>query len=144
MDELVLAALGVLLVSFGSGIITASSFGAKNHYHVDSNRELFGFGAANLASGLFGGFPVTSSDSRTAVNDAVGGKTQVAALVSAAALLGGALFLGNVLAWVPVPALPLIPAGEGTISAFFRSAVLSVFPFASRTTPQPQRVATLR
>lgn len=34
---------------------------------------------------------------------------------------------------------PLIPAGEGTKSAFFRSAVLSVFPFATRTTKSPSK-----
>ncbi len=124
LDELVLAALGVMLVSFGSGIITARSFGAKNHYHVDSNRELFGFGAANLASGLFGGFPVTSSDSRTAVNDAVGGKTQVAALVSAAALLGAVLFLGNVLAWLPVAALGAVLASAAIDLIDVRSLAL--------------------
>ena len=110
LDELVLAALGVLLVSFGSGIITARSFGAKNRYEVDGNRELVGFGAANLASGLFGGFPVTSSDSRTAVNDAVGGKTQIVALVSAAALLAAVLFLGSALAWLPAAALGAVLA----------------------------------
>jgi high affinity sulfate transporter 1 len=110
LDDLLLAALGILLVSFGSGIVTARSFGAKNHYDVDGNRELIGFGAANIASGLFGGFPVTSSDSRTAVNDAVGGKTQIAALVSAAALLGTVLFVSDALAYLPVAALGAVLA----------------------------------
>jgi high affinity sulfate transporter 1 len=109
-DDLLLAALGILLVSFGSGIVTARSFGAKNHYDVDGNRELIGFGAANIASGLFGGFPVTSSDSRTAVNDAVGGRTQIAALVSAAALLGTVLFVSDALAYLPVAALGAVLA----------------------------------
>lgn len=108
LDELMLAAFGIVLVSFGSGIITARSFGAKNHYDVDGNEELIGFGAANLFSGLFGGFPVTGSDSRTAVNDAVGGRTQIAGLVSAAALLGMILFLGELFAWLPVPVLGAI------------------------------------
>lgn len=107
-DQLVLAAIGIVLVSFGSGIITARSFGLKNHYDVDGDKELIGFGAANLASGLFGGFPVTASDSRTAVNDAVGGKTQLTGLVSAAALLGTILFLGELLALLPVAVLGAI------------------------------------
>ena len=59
--DLVQDALGIFIVSFGSGIVTARSFGSKNHYRVDSNRELFGFGAANIASGLFGGFPVAGA-----------------------------------------------------------------------------------
>ena len=58
LDELVLAAMGILLVSFGSGIVTARSFAAKHHTDVDGDRELIGFGAANIASGMFGGFPV--------------------------------------------------------------------------------------
>ncbi len=62
INDLILGAVAVLIVSFGSGVVTARSFGAKNKYPVDANRELFGFGAANVASGLFGGFAVTASD----------------------------------------------------------------------------------
>jgi sulfate permease, SulP family len=51
-DDLALEVVGILVVSFGSGIVTARSFGAKNRYRVDANRELIGFGAANIASGL--------------------------------------------------------------------------------------------
>jgi MFS superfamily sulfate permease-like transporter len=50
IDQFALGTLGILLVSFGSGIVTARSFGAKNRYHVDANRELIGFGAANIAA----------------------------------------------------------------------------------------------
>jgi len=110
MRELALGTLAILLVSFGSGIVTARSFGAKNHYHVDANRELIGFGAANIASGLFGGFPVTSSDSRTAVNDAMGGRTQLAGLAAAAGLLAAVLFLGDLLAYLPEAALGAVIA----------------------------------
>jgi len=105
LDDFALAVLGILLVSFSSGIVTARSFGLKNRYDVDANRELIGFGAANIASGLFGGFPVTSSDSRTAINDAVGGKTQLAGLVAAAALMAVVLFFGEALAGLPIAVL---------------------------------------
>jgi len=110
IDDFALGTLGILLVSFGSGIVTARSFGAKNRYHVDANRELIGFGSANIASGLFGGFPVSSSDSRTAVNDAVGGRSQLAGLVAAAGLMGTMLFLGELLAYLPVAALGAVIA----------------------------------
>jgi SulP family sulfate permease len=110
IDDFALGTLGILLVSFGSGIVTARSFGAKNRYHVDANRELIGFGSANIASGLFGGFPVSSSDSRTAVNDAVGGRSQLAGLVAAAGLMGAMLFLGELLAYLPVAALGAVIA----------------------------------
>jgi len=110
IPELIPGAVAVLIVSFGAGIVTARSFGAKNKYPVDANRELVGFGAANVASGLFGGFPVTSSDSRTAINDSMGGKTQLAGIVSAAALALAILFLSDALSLLPTPALGAILA----------------------------------
>jgi SulP family sulfate permease len=110
VGELILSAAAVLIVSFGAGIVTARSFGAKNKYPVNANRELVGFGAANVASGLFGGFPVTASDSRTAINDSMRGKTQVAGLVSAAALTLSVLFLSDALAILPTPALGAVLA----------------------------------
>ncbi len=110
IGELVLGAVAVLIVSFGSGIVTARSFGAKNKYPVDANRELFGFGAANVASGLFGGFAVTASDSRTAINDLMGGKTQLAGIVSALALALTILFLADALSFLPAPALGAVLA----------------------------------
>jgi len=100
----------VLIMSFGSGIVTARSFGVKNKYPVDANRELVGFGAANLASGLFGGFAVTASDSRTAINDMMGGRSQLAGIVSAIALTMTVLFLTDALALLPTPALGAILA----------------------------------
>ena len=49
-------------MSFGSGVITARSFGAIGGYKVEPNRELIGFGAANIAGGLIGAIPVGASD----------------------------------------------------------------------------------
>lgn len=103
--DLVGGALAITLVGFGSGIVTARSFAAKARQDVDGDRELFGFGAANILSGLGGGFPVTASDSRTAVNYAIGGKTQAAALVAAAAVAITVLFVADGLAYLPNPVL---------------------------------------
>ena len=50
---------------------------------MDGNREMVGLGAANLAAGLFQGFPVSTSGSRTAVAEQSGSKTQVTGLVGA-------------------------------------------------------------
>lgn len=110
VTQLIPGAIAVLIVSFGAGIVTARSFGAKNRYAVDANRELLGFGAANLAAGLFGGFAVTASDSRTAINDSMGGRTQLAGVVSAAALALAVLFLSDALSLLPTPALGAILA----------------------------------
>jgi high affinity sulfate transporter 1 len=98
-------AMAIVIVGFGSGIVTARSFAMKSGSEVDAGRELFGFGAANIASGLFGGFPVTASDSRTAVNYVIGGKTQLVGVIAAITLAGAILFIGNVLAFLPTAAL---------------------------------------
>ncbi|OHV79934.1 SulP family inorganic anion transporter [Ensifer sp. LCM 4579] len=109
-DTLLVGGAAIFLVSFGAGIITARSFGALGGYQVDPNRELSGFAAANIAAGFFGTFPVTASDSRTAVNFTVGGRSQVAGLVAAAALVAVLMFLGGVLRILPIPALGAILA----------------------------------
>ncbi len=67
---------GLLVVSFASGILTARSFGQKIGAPSQPNRELAGFGAANIAAGLFQGFAVTGADSRTAVALSSGGRTR--------------------------------------------------------------------
>jgi len=108
--NLVQDALGIFIVSFGSGIITARSFGAKNRYRINANRELIGFGIANIAAGLFGSFPVTGADSRTAINDAVGGRTQIAGLVAAAALGFVLIVLTDVVKFLPVTVLGAVIA----------------------------------
>lgn len=110
VDALLTGGAAIFLVSFGSGVIAARSFATRGGYRVDPNRELTGFGAANIAAGLFGTFPVTASDSRTAVNFAVGGRSQIASLVAAATLMAVLLFLGDVLRILPISALGAILA----------------------------------
>jgi high affinity sulfate transporter 1 len=108
LDVIVLGATAIFLVSFGAGIVTARSFAARGGYEVDPDRELTGFGAANVAAGFYAAFPVTASDSRTAVNTTVGGRSQIAAIVAAAALMAALLFLGPALRILPIPALGAI------------------------------------
>jgi len=101
-------AAGLALVSFTSGVLTAKSFARRNRYEVDANQELVAFGACNIASGLAQGFPVTGADSRTAVNDAMGGKTQLVGIVAAATMLMVLLFLTAPLAYLPSAALAAV------------------------------------
>ncbi len=110
IDGLLLGAASVFLVSFGSGIVAARSFGARIGEDVDANGELSGLGSANIASGLFGAFPVSFSDSRTAINLSVGGRSQLAGVVSALALIATLLFLNDALRILPVAALAAILA----------------------------------
>jgi sulfate permease, SulP family len=108
VGELLTGAAAIFVVSFVAGIVTARSFGARGGYPVDAEREMVGFGAANVAAGLFGAFPVTASDSRTAINASVGGRSQLAGVVAALALLLTILYLGPALALLPIPALGAI------------------------------------
>lgn len=109
-DQLIVDALAVWMVSFGSGIASARAFGVHGRFHVDAERELEGFAAANAASGFFGGFPVTASDSRTATNLAAGGKTQIAGLASALILVIALVYLNDWLRILPAPAIGAILA----------------------------------
>jgi MFS superfamily sulfate permease-like transporter len=105
MPSLLGSAAGLALVLFSSGMLSARSFAAKGRYDIDADRELAAFGAANLASALSQGFAVTGADSRTAVADAAGGRTQVTGLVAAATIAIILLFLTRPLQYIPIAAL---------------------------------------
>jgi high affinity sulfate transporter 1 len=98
-------ASGLALVSFSSMMLTARSFASKNRYDVDTNREFAALGAADIASALSGGFAVSGADSRTAMNDAAGGRTQVTGLVAAATVAVVLLFFTGPLQYLPIAAL---------------------------------------
>src|SRR5262245_17696477 len=105
LQPLLGGALGVALVSFSSGMVTARSFAVRNRYDVDVDQEFIALGACQIASGLSQGFAVTGADSRTAVNDAMGGKTQVVGLTAAATMTAVLFFLTEPLHYLPVAAL---------------------------------------
>src|SRR6185503_9196011 len=98
-------ALGVALVGYTDNILTGRAFASRHGERIDAKRELLALGAANLWAGLLHGFPVSSSGSRTAIGDAVGGRTQVASLVTLACTVLAILFARPLLAAFPQPAL---------------------------------------
>ncbi|MGD9947141.1 MAG: SulP family inorganic anion transporter [Desulfobulbus sp.] len=110
MRILVHDAFGIALISFISGILTAKSFARRNRYDINANQELIAFGICNIVTGLVQGFPVTGADSRTAVNDAMGGKTQMVGIVAGGVMLLFLLFLTSPLALLPNSALAAIIA----------------------------------
>lgn len=105
IEALLSGALGIAVVSFCSAVLTARIFAAKNHYLIDANRDLVALGAANVLTGLSQGFVISGADSRTAVNDLVGGKTQITSLIAAGCTALVLLFFTAPLAFVPVAAL---------------------------------------
>lgn len=110
LTDLLLDASAIWLVAVSSGLVAARSFGARERFEIDADRELTGLGAANIFSGLFSGFPITVSDSRTAINISAGGRSQVSGLVAALALTSLLIFLNDALRLLPNPALGAILA----------------------------------
>ncbi len=108
LGALALGALGIALVSLTDTISTASSFAARTGQEIDGNHELIGIGTANLAAGLFQGFPVSTSGSRTAVAEQAGAKTQVAGLVGAGAITLMLLIVPGLLRNLPQPTLAAV------------------------------------
>jgi sulfate permease, SulP family len=99
--KLVPAAVGIFLVSFADEILTARSFAGKHNQHVRASQELLAMGAANATAGITQGFSVGASGSRTAVNDGMGARSQIAALVAAATVLLILLFLTEPVQYLP-------------------------------------------
>jgi SulP family sulfate permease len=110
--KLLPAAVGIFLVCFADEVLTARSFAGKHNQSVRASQELLAMGAAGAAAGLTQGFPVGASGSRTAVNDDMGARTQIAGLVAAGSVLLILLFLTE-----PVQYLPKAVLGAVIVSA---------------------------
>ena len=106
MGPLLIAAVGITLVSLTDTIATATSFAARRGEEVEPNQEMIGMGAANIAAGLFQGFAISTSGSRTAVAEQSGAKSQVTGLVGAGLVAVLLLFLNSLLADLPQPRWP--------------------------------------
>jgi SulP family sulfate permease len=122
--RLVPAAFGIFLVSFADGILTARSFAGKHNQHVRASQELLAFGAANAAAGFTQGFSVGASGSRTAVNDSMGVRTQIAGLASVGTIVVILLFLTEPVQYLPksVLAAVIVAAAVGLVdTAAWRS-----------------------
>ena len=106
-------ATAVALLSFISGILTVKSFARRSRTPFNSNQELIGFGASNIASALAQGFPVTGGNTRTAVNIAMGGMSQLSGIVAAVTMLLVLFFFTAPLAYVPKAALAALIVVSG-------------------------------
>jgi len=98
-------ALVAALLSFSDTVVTARAFAARNRYRIDANQELLAIGVANLVSGLSQGLPISASDSRTAVAEAAGGRTQVTSIVAAVVVAAVMLWFAGFLYHLPAAAL---------------------------------------
>jgi high affinity sulfate transporter 1 len=98
-------AASIALISFTSLMLTARSFAAKNGYDIDADRDLAALGVANITAALSQGFAVSGADSRTAMNEDAGGRSQAAGLFAAAAIALVLIFATGPLRYVPQAAL---------------------------------------
>ncbi len=120
LQSVVIGGFAVALVSFADTSVLSRTFAARTRTHVDPNQEMIGLGAANLAAGLFQGFAISSSSSRTPVAEAAGAKTQVTGVVGACAVALLLLVAPNLLQYMPSSAL----------AAVVIAAAIGLFEFA--------------
>lgn len=106
--KLLPTALGIALVGYTDNVLTGRSIGAKHGYAVDPNQELAALGTINLASAFSGGFPVSSSASRTAVPSSLDSKTQLVGVIASGFLLATLLLLAPALARIPQASLAAV------------------------------------
>lgn len=105
---LVTGAVGIALLAFAEAMGPARQFARQHGYEVDANRELVAIGAANMGAGLFQGFPIGASLSKSAANDRVGAKTPMSLIVAAASTALVALFFTPLFKDLPEAALGAI------------------------------------
>jgi high affinity sulfate transporter 1 len=104
-DSLLPIALVAALLSFSDTVVTARGFAARTRERIDADQELLAIGVANLASGLSHGLPISASDSRTAVAEAAGSRTQVTSAVAALVVAAVMLWFAGLLYHLPLAAL---------------------------------------
>jgi high affinity sulfate transporter 1 len=108
LRALVSGAAAIAVISFADMSVLSRAFAKRTGQEVDPNQELFALGAANVAAGLFQGFPVTASSSRTPVAESAGAKTQVAGIVGACSVAILLVFAPTLLKDLPHAALAAV------------------------------------
>ena len=103
--QLLPGAVIISLLSFADTSVLSRSLAQRGGYQVNQNQEMFALGLANMASGLFQGFSVSGSASRTPVAESAGAKTQLTGVVGALAIAMLLLFAPGLLQALPSAAL---------------------------------------
>ena len=108
LGQVAIGGCAVALVAFADTSVLSRTFAARTKTPVDPNQEMIGLGAANLAAGLFQGFAISSSASRTPVAEAAGAKTQLTGVVGAIAVALLLVLAPNLLSDLPNSALAAV------------------------------------
>ena len=120
-QELAGAALLISIIGYVESVSVGKTLGAKRRQRIDTNQELIGLGAANVASAISGGFPVTGGFSRSVVNYDAGAVTQMASILTAVGIGLAALLLTPYLAYLP----------KATLAATIIVAITALIDFSS-------------
>lgn len=120
LNEVIIGGCAVAMVAFADTSVLSRTYAAKTRTAVDPNQEMIGLGAANLLTGFFQGFPISSSSSRTPVAEAAGSKTQLTGIVGAVAVALLLMFAPNLMKDLPSSAL----------AAVVIAAAIGLFEFA--------------
>jgi len=105
VPHLLAGAMAIALVALADTMSTSSSFASRRGARVRGNQEMIAIGAANVAAGLFHGFPVSTSGSRTAVADQAGARSQLAGVVGAVTITLLLVLAPGLMQNVPQPTL---------------------------------------
>ncbi|WP_417580639.1 SulP family inorganic anion transporter [Pelagibacterium sp.] len=120
IGALIVPALIISIVGFVESISVAQTLAAKKRERIDPDRELMGLGAANIASAIGSGFPVTGGFARSVVNHDAGAATPAAGMFTAVGIAVATLLL--------TPFLALLP--KATLAATIVVAVLALVDFS--------------
>ena len=116
VGALLAPAAGIALVAFTDSAVLSRSLAARRGESVSGSQELTGIGAANVAGGLLGGFPISASSSRTPVAEQAGSRTQLTGVVGAVLVMAFVLLVPGLTALLP----------EAVLAAVVIAAVLSL------------------
>ena len=108
VGALVPTAFACFLLAYGEAISVARTFAQKHGYEIDPDQELTALGAANVATGLAHGFPVSGGMSQSAVNDMGGATSPLSLVVTSAAIGLTLLFFAGLFRDLPEPVLGAI------------------------------------
>ena len=132
--ELVGPAAGIALIAFADTGVLSRTFAARHGEEVNGSTEMKAIGVANIAGGLFSGFPISASGSRTPVAEQAGAKTQLAGVVGALAVLVFVLAAPGVTAYLPDATLAAVVIVAATalvdVSGMVRMFRMSKIEFA--------------
>lgn len=101
VGHLIGPAAGIALIAFADTGVLSRTFAARHGEDVNGSTEMKAIGVANVAGGLFGGFPISASGSRTPVAEQSGAHTQLAGVVGALAVLVFVLVAPGLTAYLP-------------------------------------------